>query len=83
MRHLKRRWALRVGDDMTKVLHNKLVAIIQGGTTTIIERQSNRVSIHKIVLDKETYTVVYDRHRKQVVTVLPKEEKYEIVSENP
>lgn len=80
MKHLKRRWISRVGEEMNKQLHGKIVEAIQLGNSKVVERQSNRVTIHKITLDKEPLTVVYDRLRKQVVTVLPKESNNEITN---
>lgn len=47
--------------------------MIQRGESEVYDRQSRRVTIHLIKLDNTQHRVVYDKERKQVVTILPKE----------
>jgi hypothetical protein len=72
--HAKRRAAERVGVNLNHALHTELVQAIQGGQATFIRRQSHRVSHFDVVLPTgQTARVVYDRHRKALITVLPPE----------
>lgn len=73
MRHLKRRWLQRTGDTIDSKLHAKIVRMIREGKTRIYYKQSNRISIHYVDIDGTEKRVVYDKQRKQCVTILPKE----------
>lgn len=65
--HFKMRTLQRVG----QVLNQKeLIWKIQNGELEFIERQSNRVSLFRYVINGTAYKIVYDRQRKQVVTIL-------------
>lgn len=75
MLHLKTRWKERVGTELTKVTHDKLVNLIKQGKSILIDKKSNRVSVHQVPYNSLMVTVVYDRERKQLVTVYPMEEK--------
>jgi len=69
--HARRRAAERYGITLDSELRNALIAEIQRGVTTIMFRQSLRVSIHRVDLDGRVYRVVYDKRRKELVTFLP------------
>lgn len=56
---------------MGEETHRRIVNVIQSSRSRVVERQSLRVSVHDVDLDGVTVRVVYDRHRKQVVTFLP------------
>lgn len=45
--------------------------LIQGGATYCIHRASKRVTYHVAVIDGWAVLCVYDKERKQVVTLLP------------
>lgn len=65
--HFEMRTLQRVG----QVLNQKeLIWKIQNGELEFIERQSNRVSLFRYVINGTAYKIVYDRQRKQVVTIL-------------
>lgn len=73
MKHLKVRFLERIGATMTNELHSKLVAKIQSGQSEVYDKQSNRITVHVLEIDGDLRRVVYDKTRKQIVTVLPKE----------
>jgi len=75
MIHLKTRWKERIGTELTKGIHDKLVTLIKKGESVLIEKKSHRVSVHKVLYETFTVKVVYDSARKQLVTVYPMEEK--------
>jgi hypothetical protein len=73
-RHAKRRAAERFGVNLNHALHTELVQAIQAGQATFVRRQSHRVSHFDVTLPTgQTARVVYDRHRKVLITVLPPE----------
>jgi hypothetical protein len=74
MRHFRKRWVERVGELMTREKHEIIIQLIQNGQSKLIRKRSNRVSIHKIDLDDISYEIVYDKQRKQIVTVFPRKE---------
>lgn len=73
--HLRRRWEERVGGTISNRLHDKLVEMIKSGKSKPVRSTSNRVTIHAIIIEDQEYRVAYDKQRKQLVTVLPKEKK--------
>lgn len=73
MRHFKTRWLQRTGDLLDSNMYDTMIEMIQRGKTQLYDKQSNRVSVHVVTLGSESHRVVYDRFRKQIVTVLPKE----------
>jgi hypothetical protein len=52
---------------------NFIRKLIQNGEADLVETQSNRVTLHDITFRGERMRIVYDKVRKVVVTVLPKE----------
>lgn len=79
--HVQRRCLQRTGIEMTKELSNQLVGKITSGhpEATFIERQSNRVTVwdikHEINGEDITFRAVYDKMRKNIVTILNNAEK--------
>ena len=65
--HFQKRSLERVG-----VLLNEkvIVNLIQENKLEFIERQSNRITVWRYVFMDKTYRVVYDKQRKQIVTIL-------------
>lgn len=72
LRHVRRKFRLRWGIDLTDELHRRLVQDIQNGVGRLVEKQSNRVSVWELSWEGEEMLVVYDRTRMMLVTVLPK-----------
>ena len=64
---------------MTNKIHDSIVQSIRGGLSEVAGKTSNRATLHKVKVDNCEYVVVYDKHRKQIVTVLPKKEPNETV----
>lgn len=69
--HATKRAEERYGMTLTRDMHHQLVKMIQSGKSTVIERQSLRVSVHELMIEDEPVRVVYDRIRKTIVTFLP------------
>ena len=71
--HFKRRFIERYGIDPNHAQRQQMIAQIQKGQSSLISAQSLRVSIHAVWFNGQRYPVVYDRQRKSLVTVLPRE----------
>ena len=56
---------------------NEIVNLIQTGQTTIIEKQSLRVTIHQIEYKGELVNIPYDKQRKVPITALFDEETWD------
>ena len=69
--HARKRFGERFGISMDDSDLNLMVKKIHRGEAAIVEKQSNRVSKFAVDHNNTTYTVVYDRQRKSIVTVLP------------
>lgn len=71
--HARRRARERYGLEFGPTTESEVLRVIQSSRSRLIERQSNRVSVHEVTLgDGLVVRVVYDRKRKQVVTFLPR-----------
>ncbi len=70
-KHASRRARERYGFALGAETRRAIIKQIRSGCSTIVVKQSLRVSVHDVVLeDGCAMRVVYDRHRKEVVTVL-------------
>ena len=75
-RHAERRFLQRTGIVLTHELHGRLTAKIQRDDSDVVfvEKQSNRVSVwdvtHKVEGEKITFRIVYDKMRRNIITVL-------------
>lgn len=64
--HFQNRCIQRLG----KLIDRKeLIRRIQDNELELIRRDSNRVTVWKYMFEDKPYTVVYDKLRKQVVTI--------------
>lgn len=72
-RHCKTRLLQRFGEVLTQEVYEDFILQIQTGRAIFIERQSVRVSKFWVDLKGQQIPVVYDRHRKTIVTVLQPE----------
>lgn len=72
-RHCKTRLLQRFGEVLTEDVYQDFIYQIQTGRAEFIERQSVRVSKFWVDLKGQRIPVVYDRHRKTIVTVLQPE----------
>jgi len=68
-RHAKRRARERLGIKLHDDLLIRMVRRIQAGEMDFHSKQSNRVSRYLDEIDGEKVLVVYDRKRKNIVTV--------------
>ena len=71
LRHVKRKFWLRWNIDLTDELHRRFVEMIKNREGELIEKQSNRVWVWKIKYKEKAMTVVYDKTRNSLITVLP------------
>jgi len=69
--HSRQRAWERYGIDLDKSLRRRIIQDIQNGRSTPIKTQSNRVTHHSIEVEGKRVRVVYDKRRKDIVTVLP------------
>lgn len=72
-KHARLRALQRYGFELTGGLESKLKTLMAEGKTTLVERQSLRVTVHDVELDGKELRFVYDSKRHQVVTFLYKE----------
>lgn len=68
--HARRRAMTRYGIKLTLNMHDRIVSKIYLNGSTLVERQSNRISIHDVSVEGKVYRVVYDNTRKVLVTFL-------------
>jgi len=68
--HAKRRALQRFGLTLNSDQLQALSRMIRAGRSECIERESNRVSVHRLEWQGCVVVVVYDRLRKQIVTFL-------------
>lgn len=73
--HVTQRSVERYGVAFTKATISSFVSQIQGGKATFISRSSNRVTVWYVIHPdtQEQIKVVYDKIRKAIVTILPKD----------
>jgi len=74
--HVKRKCLNRLGVEMTRELHNILIKKIKMGSSDaeFVEKQSNRITVWKVrhsIAGKDIiFHMVYDKMRKNIVTIL-------------
>jgi hypothetical protein len=71
--HFQKRSIQRIGSFIQKSEIERIINEIKANKTIHIGRLSNRVSAHGIEISGETVIVLYDKIRKELITVLPKE----------
>lgn len=69
--HCKRRFRERYGIDFNRHVRREFVKLIQHNQCHFIEKQSNRVSVWDVIYGGQVFRVVYDKERKNIVTVFP------------
>jgi len=69
--HSKRRFRQRYGIDFNQQMRQEFRRLIQSNQCVLVEKQSNRISIWDVTYEGNVYRIVYDKQRKNVVTVLP------------
>ena len=77
IRHAKHRALERFGLELNDNDYRLLCRKIQLGNSIILEKQSNRVSIHKIEWKEQELTVAYDRLRKTIVSFFPDDSRFQ------
>lgn len=71
--HVQRRFQERQGINFGKHRNAQFVTLIQNHKATLVEKQSIRVGVWDVKFEEQTYRVVYDNKRKQIVTTLFRE----------
>lgn len=74
--HAKRRAAERYNVVVSSDDLKTVVQRIQSGRCTLLQKQSNRVSLFDVDIHGTVYRVVYDKKRHSIVTFLPKGDMY-------
>lgn len=67
-RHARQRFALRF--DLTEADVAECARMIRDGQSTLVEKQSNTRTVHRVTYQDQTIDCVYDKLRGQVVTAL-------------
>lgn len=75
--HFKKRMAFRFGEDITQEDIDAIVKKIQNGRTEVVEKQSNRVVVHKVRFHGQDVFIPYDKQRKLPITALFDDETYD------
>ena len=65
--HFQRRSSERIGVLLDE---KELVKKIQNNELEFFERQSNRVTVFKYEYQDKKYKLIYDKNRKQIITIL-------------
>lgn len=79
--HVRRRCLQRTGVEMTHRLNDQLIGKISNGypVADFVEKQSNRISVwdikHEVNGEKIVFRAVYDKMRRNIVTILNNVEK--------
>ena len=66
-KHFQKRSLERVGVLLNE---KELVRKIQNHELEFVERQSNRKTVFRLKYLDKTYRIVYDKQRKQIITIL-------------
>lgn len=69
--HAKRRFIQRFGLFLSDQQYEQIVRDIQSQKAQFIEKQSNRVTLWRVIVEDNEVVVVYDKERKSISTVLP------------
>ncbi|EFK97107.1 hypothetical protein LDC_0880 [sediment metagenome] len=79
IRHAKMRASERYGLNLSDHEYFNLCNIIRKGGARIVDKQSNRVSIHELSWKNIDMTVVYDKLRGTIVSFLPNSDRFDSV----
>ena len=73
--HAMRRGEQRYGLSMNTEMYNGMVKLITEGSHRVfhMEKQSNRVSICAVHYENQWIAVAYDKERKSIASILPRE----------
>lgn len=71
--HASRRASERYNIRLSNDKEQEIVRAIQTHRAQFIEKQSVRVSVFDVIVDDKIVRVVYDCHRKCLITFIPRE----------
>ena len=72
-RHAFARFAERFGCGLSNETYNEMIRQIQDGRATFLHKQSNRVTVWRLIYEGKFVRVAYDRDRHNIVTFMPEE----------
>ncbi len=70
LHHFKTRFAARFHQQLTDVNVLTIIEMIRESKSTVIKKQSNRKTRHRLTFEGKTIDVIYDTVRKMLVTAL-------------
>lgn len=73
MKHFIRRAKERFGLELRTHDVNDIISKIRSGTAMFIEKQSLRCSLFCVIINDVEMFIVYDKHRKMIVTCMTRE----------
>lgn len=71
--HARTRFKQRCNIEFTRKMRFYFINCIQNWKAEFLEKQSLRVSLFRVMYEGKSFKVVYDKKRKEIVTVLPEE----------
>jgi len=80
--HAKTRFEERFGFKFNRHVRREFVEMIQTCKASFVEKQSNRVFLYDIYYKGHVFRGVYDKNRKNIVTVLPLEARNKKIESN-
>lgn len=66
LRRMRERFCLHLNTGDVR----NIIYMIQTGVSEMIDKQSNRVTVHRVTYKGETFSVAYDKQRDTLVTAL-------------
>lgn len=69
--HARIRANQRYGINLSEHDYNAMCSIIDKGDSIIVNKQSNRITIHQLNWNDQKIHVAYDKIRQTIVTFLP------------
>lgn len=75
-KHFSRRLLERTGMTNAEEVEAEIVQQIQSGKSSFVCKSSNARTLHEVRVGGGVLTAVYDKLRKQVITILLPEEDY-------
>jgi hypothetical protein len=79
--HSHQRFGLRFDIELTPAIRREIVEMIQTGRSTCVEKQSNRIALHRVEIEGKSVVVVYDKLRAAIVTALYPEGEWPIAND--
>jgi len=72
--HAKKRFKERHGIDFNRNVRRFFISSIIDGKARFVQKQTNRVAVYDVDYNNKVYRVIYDRTRKNIITVMDNDE---------